>query len=118
MSSNCPNCGAPITGAACDYCGTVFERPEEVLSLAVGRKLAVSFEHGGRLYEFDMVIDRANVEASHLSNSFYANDHVYAVTGNTEYEASFGGRLVPGRKHGRDDVYFICRELSPEEITC
>ena len=22
--SNCPNCGAPITGDRCEYCGTVF----------------------------------------------------------------------------------------------
>mgnify|MGYP004657774481 CR=1 FL=1 len=21
---NCPNCGAPITGTKCEYCGTVF----------------------------------------------------------------------------------------------
>ena len=24
-STNCPNCGAPITGCKCDYCGTDFE---------------------------------------------------------------------------------------------
>lgn len=22
---NCPNCGAPITGPQCEYCGTTFE---------------------------------------------------------------------------------------------
>ena len=22
---NCPNCGAPITGPRCEYCGTAFE---------------------------------------------------------------------------------------------
>ena len=24
--TNCPNCGAPITGSTCEYCGTVFPR--------------------------------------------------------------------------------------------
>ena len=24
FGSNCPNCGAPITGVRCEYCGTVF----------------------------------------------------------------------------------------------
>ena len=24
-SLNCPNCGAPITGHVCEYCGSVFE---------------------------------------------------------------------------------------------
>lgn len=26
---NCPNCGAPITGVKCEYCGTVFRKPEK-----------------------------------------------------------------------------------------
>ena len=26
---NCPNCGAPITGGKCEYCGTVFRDREE-----------------------------------------------------------------------------------------
>lgn len=25
-STNCPNCGAPITDTKCEYCGTDFER--------------------------------------------------------------------------------------------
>lgn len=25
-STNCPNCGAPITSSKCDYCGTDFEQ--------------------------------------------------------------------------------------------
>ena len=25
---NCPNCGAPITGCKCEYCGTVFKEEE------------------------------------------------------------------------------------------
>ena len=24
MTTNCPNCGAPISGCKCDYCGTMF----------------------------------------------------------------------------------------------
>ena len=25
MISNCPNCGAPIVGNKCEYCGTIFD---------------------------------------------------------------------------------------------
>mgnify|MGYP002508508529 CR=1 FL=1 len=28
--SNCPNCGATITSWKCEYCDTVFEKPEKV----------------------------------------------------------------------------------------
>lgn len=27
--TNCPNCGAPITSSACEYCGTVHRRSRE-----------------------------------------------------------------------------------------
>lgn len=29
-SMSCPNCGAPIRGPVCEYCGTVFDRSSEV----------------------------------------------------------------------------------------
>ena len=28
ISTNCPNCGAPITGPFCEYCETVFDISE------------------------------------------------------------------------------------------
>ena len=31
--TNCPNCGAPITGSRCEYCGTIFspqEKPKQM----------------------------------------------------------------------------------------
>lgn len=31
--TNCPNCGAPITGAKCEYCGTIFNAREDTLAL-------------------------------------------------------------------------------------
>lgn len=32
--TNCPNCGAPITGDACEYCETIFREPNEILLYA------------------------------------------------------------------------------------
>ena len=29
--TNCPNCGAPIRGAVCEYCGTIIPRYKEKL---------------------------------------------------------------------------------------
>lgn len=28
--TNCPNCGAPIVADQCEYCGTVFHKPEKI----------------------------------------------------------------------------------------
>lgn len=30
--TNCPNCGAVITGPKCEYCGTVFDEPEMIVT--------------------------------------------------------------------------------------
>lgn len=30
MISNCPNCGAPIVGNKCEYCGTIFNEQEDL----------------------------------------------------------------------------------------
>lgn len=42
---NCPNCGAPITGQSCGYCGT---RLEDILRLASGKPVTIAFEIGGK----------------------------------------------------------------------
>lgn len=32
--TNCPNCGAPIQGDICEYCGTVFNKPSGNAAIA------------------------------------------------------------------------------------
>lgn len=43
---NCPNCGAPITGDKCEYCGTVFrfqeKKNDDVILYADGVEFARS----------------------------------------------------------------------------
>lgn len=40
MNTNCPNCGAPITGTNCEYCGTVFHPEEERRRIAACQEFA------------------------------------------------------------------------------
>lgn len=41
--TNCPNCGAPITGSKCEYCGTVFKDIQrEIYSLQMDTKALAS----------------------------------------------------------------------------
>ena len=115
--SNCPNCGAPAVGKACAYCGTPFARPEEVMSLAIGRTVSVSFEHEGRLYEFDMRLENVDVEANADPTVLYADDYMYKTFfGNPEYEATLRGSLVKSARHGHEALWFAS-ELSPNERT-
>lgn len=115
--SNCPNCGAPAKGLACEYCGTMLKNPHEALSLAIGKTVSVSFEHEGRLYEFDMQLENVSVDARRDAVDIYADGGLFkTLHGQPEYEASLSGRLVPSVKHGHEGMWFY-RELAPEEVT-
>lgn len=38
---NCPNCGAPVTGGRCEYCGTIFQKEKHAVMIKVdGHALA------------------------------------------------------------------------------
>lgn len=37
--TNCPNCGAPITGSKCEYCGTVFETAERIYQMDASERI-------------------------------------------------------------------------------
>ena len=48
-SMSCPNCGAPIRGPVCEYCGTVFDRSSEV-TLHSDKATTKTFDAFGILY--------------------------------------------------------------------
>lgn len=116
--SNCPNCGAPAKGLACEYCGTPLASPDKAISLAVGKTVSISFEHEGRLYEFDIEVEQVSisVDADPFSLRDWNGDVVSTIF-NPTYGAMFNGRLVPSEKHGRKGMWFY-RELAPDEMTC
>ena len=46
---NCPNCGAVITGAKCEYCGTVFKQ-EKTQPVSFGVNVHEAVENFMRLF--------------------------------------------------------------------
>ena len=115
--TNCPNCGAPVTGNTCPYCDTVFARPESAIALALGRKVSVSFEADGCLYEFDMVLDNVRIDADVEPTDLYSDGMLYTtIYSQPEYRASFDGRLVRSERH-HGDGYLFYRDLAPDEVT-
>lgn len=90
--SNCPNCGAPITGPSCPYCDTRFEN---IASMAIGKVVKVSFEHGGYTHEFDMMVESLCIDANANTTDYYGLDGscVFSMC-HPEYHANFSGRIV------------------------
>lgn len=44
MTNNCPNCGAPISGPVCEYCGTRHARTYSEANLYTDDKLYMSLQ--------------------------------------------------------------------------
>ena len=49
--TNCPNCGAVITGNECEYCGTVFRRSPDIVDLHLENELLCQQIQLKSLYE-------------------------------------------------------------------
>lgn len=109
------NCGAPVSGPVCPYCGTVFDQ-QAALSLAVGKDVHIKFEHHGRECEFSVRLDGLHIENESETETLYADSLPYYVRSLPRYRVSFGGEVVPSVMHGRECL--MCwRELAPDEIT-
>lgn len=57
-SLNCPNCGAPIVGDKCEYCGTVFL---DFAAIQVGAPSFVKFKIGDAYILTRLVVDSLEV---------------------------------------------------------
>ena len=66
---NCPNCGAPLTGHKCEYCGAIIF---DFTAIEIGKPVWINFKMGERwvladtlaknlLIEADYNIDRAEI---------------------------------------------------------
>ena len=92
MEPNCRNCGAPVSGGVCEYCGTPTDR---FAKLVLGKPLSVRFEANGAEYEFEMIVDGFNFDAHADTNNFYADGMCYyTAISEVEYRTAFSGSVV------------------------
>ena len=92
---NCPNCGAPIRGVECEYCGTIFydfgsidlDRPT-YMRVKGPHGLAI-FRAQVRDWSFDMQND---------PTEFYANDDVFYTVCSPSYSCRLEFDILPDDK--------------------
>ena len=73
---NCPNCGAPVTGEQCEYCGTIIydfsvidsEKPSYI-------KLKIH----GKLYIFKALLSSIDMKLQNEPEYSYADNRVYCT---------------------------------------
>jgi len=73
MISNCPNCGAPIVGNKCEYCGTIFND--------IQKKYQFNHEQEDLYLRLDLLhkIDQLNIKKRNLEYQL-AYDKIIADT--------------------------------------
>lgn len=60
--TNCPNCGAPISGVKCEYCGTAFI---DLVDISTGEKCIVRLRHGSDIITGEMCVGSVNVDVKY-----------------------------------------------------
>jgi len=89
--TNCPNCGAPLHGGDCEYCGTMLEIP---VDLMIGKEIEIRFRHDGRQYEFRTRVDQLNMRSSYDASYYWCDGSPYMCIPSCEYEMDLQGTLV------------------------
>lgn len=89
---NCPNCGAPINGSKCDYCGSLFY---DFANLEIHKPSYIRFKHGDTLNIFKAVTQNVTVEQRASDYGFYADDVLVRNEINPETILTIQMRIVP-----------------------
>ena len=93
---NCHNCGAPVSGGRCEYCGTFTELPSP--KMAIGKEVSISFEHDGIELRFKMRVDDFSLEDCGSYDELVDWSGMVVATRRTpDFRARIGGRVVPIR---------------------
>lgn len=65
--TNCPNCGSPISGTKCEYCGTAFL---DVVDISTGGTCIVRLRHGDEIITGKMYVGNINAEVNYAESEF------------------------------------------------
>lgn len=60
--TNCPNCGAPLNGIKCEYCGTAFF---DMVDISTGENCIVRLRHGDEIITGKMYVGGVNAEMNY-----------------------------------------------------
>lgn len=92
QSLNCPNCGAPITGERCEYCGAVFY---DWATISDEAPAYIKMSINGTLVLFRARIIKIEVVPDDNVQSFYADNCPYYIAKPSEYDINVTFRAVP-----------------------
>ncbi len=97
MTKNCPNCGAPVEGTSCRYCGTSFVSLGDVPSIMAGRRVHMFFEDdNGHVHCCDVMVNEVTRGCDY--EMLFADDTLYRSISNPNSMTISGYLVDPDRE--------------------
>ena len=75
---NCPNCGQPITGEKCEYCGTVFI---DWAVIDMNTPVFIKFRHDGKIMRAKCIMSELSLRCESPTVELYADNRLYTMAG-------------------------------------
>ena len=79
--TNCPNCGAPITGSCCEYCGTIFSPQEKPKQMTLPSELEYLLHLTYLQTQFDISQRNLRDQINMANTNMYCNLQTQAMLG-------------------------------------
>ena len=95
MRNNCPNCGAPIEGARCAYCGTIFY---DLTNVEIGKRTYLRMKLGDAVNVFEAVPEHINITAAGPQETFYADNEIFKIQRTPEYNVTISFLIRPNKE--------------------
>ena len=89
---NCPNCGAPITGTKCEYCGSLFL---DFGSIEIGKPMWLRIKHNGELALVHVYPTNCRIKHSFDSAVLYADSMIADMSSRPRMEIELEFQSVP-----------------------
>lgn len=90
---NCPNCGAPVTGEKCQYCGTVFY---DWAGIDSNKPFYIKMKLNNKLVMFKAVMSSLDIEIkSNEDNAYYCNNIIAYFDSYQEMEIKPVFKVIP-----------------------
>lgn len=101
--TNCPNCGAPIEGIKCKYCGTLHF---DVADICSNHPKYIRIPIGDMNCMFNVIATDIELEQEYNETEFYSDNVRYEVQRTPEMNLKLNLKVVPDDK----GIYAMKRE--------
>ena len=110
---NCPNCGQPITGEKCEYCGTVFI---DWAVIDMNTPVFIKFRHNGKIMRAKCVMREFSLRCDTPTLEFYADNQIYSTMKQPE-EIDISLHIEPFDVNGLGCNYMVIDEDEVDQET-